>query len=99
MRTCLKNSHENRKNAKMNSSTQKCFTAEIVWKIIFEHFFKKRLFLQPFTLKSPNKKMFSIEIVWKVVKIKTEKIVKIKKGGFLDMLSFFKLFKSKTRFL
>ena len=34
MRTCLKNSHEIGKNAKMNSSTQKCYTLKIVWKMI-----------------------------------------------------------------
>ena len=41
MRTCLENSHENRKNVKMNSSTQKCFTLKNVWKIIFEKLMQK----------------------------------------------------------
>ena len=41
MRTCLKNSRENGKNAKMNSSTQKYFTAENVWKTIFENLTEK----------------------------------------------------------
>ena len=36
MRTSLKIGRENAKNAKMNSSTQKYFTAEIVWKMIFD---------------------------------------------------------------
>ena len=34
MRKCLKNDHENGKNAKMNSSTQKCFTLKNVWKMM-----------------------------------------------------------------
>ena len=41
MRTCLKKGHENGKNAKMNSSTQKCFTLKNVWKIIFEKLTQK----------------------------------------------------------
>ena len=34
MRTSLKKEHKNRKNAKMNSSTQKCFTLKNVWKMM-----------------------------------------------------------------
>ena len=34
MRTCLKKGHENGKNAKMNSSTQKYFTLKNVWKMM-----------------------------------------------------------------
>ena len=34
MSTCLKKDRKNRKNAKMNSNTQKCFTLKNVWKII-----------------------------------------------------------------
>ena len=41
MRTYLKKGHENGKNAKMNSSTQKGFTLKNVWKIIFENLMKK----------------------------------------------------------
>ena len=34
MRTFLKKGHENGKNAKMNSSTQKYFTLKNVWKMM-----------------------------------------------------------------
>ena len=70
MRTCLKNGHENGKNAKMNSSTQKCFTLKNVWKLIFENWHKKWSIFKHFTLKVRNKLVFSIEIVWKMVILK-----------------------------
>ena len=40
----------------------------------FENFLKKRLILQPFTLKFPNKKVFSMKSVWKIPILKGKKI-------------------------
>ena len=36
MRTCLSFIDERQKNAKMNNSTQKCFTLKNVWKMIIK---------------------------------------------------------------
>ena len=43
MRTCLKKGHENGKNAKMNSGTQKYFTLKNVWKMISEKLTQKMI--------------------------------------------------------
>ena len=52
MRTCLKKDHENGKNAKMNSSTQKPFTLKNVWKIIFKKMTQKLMIFQVFYVES-----------------------------------------------
>ena len=53
--TCIKKVHENRKNTKMNSSTQKYFTSKNVWKKIFQNMMEK-MTDNAFYIESPNKK-------------------------------------------
>ena len=73
MRTCPKIVLENRKNAKMNSSTQKYLTLKNVWKIIFEKLMQKLTYFLAFYVESTNKKVFSMESVWKMVYLKGKK--------------------------